>query len=357
MAEPVTIRRIEFLRAFPWLRIGRALGCALALPALMIAVMGVLIADWSRWLMLRILPAVELPLGFQEPAWVGSIPPLQHVLLPFWNFHSVEWPLALMGAVSALVWSFFGVALCRCAATEFCRDESAPFRGSLQLAIRHLATPLGALATPLVGIAMLAGLIALGAIPAFLPGIGAIWLRVLSPMLALIGIAGGVILLVLPLLWPLMTAAIAVDDSDGFDAFSRSFSFVTSHPWLTAALATVAYAITWLCHRVIEHGLMTALWFLTWSADWTASDIALTESLRPATAWWLQLFARALQTSLFWSLATVGYVFLRQATDGAPLDQLSSYDEPVRAADPFPVVGIPAMTPPTTTANAPVSES
>ena len=356
MAEPVTIRRIEFLRAFPWLRIGRALGCSLALPAVIIAVMGVLVADWSRWLLLRVLPAVVFSHGFREPAWLGSIPPLQHVLLPFWNFHSGEWPLLVMGVVSALVWSFFGVALCRCAATEFCRDESAPFRGSLQLAIRHLATPLGSLATPLAGTAMLAGLIAVTAIPAFIPGAGAIWLRLLSPVLALMGIAAGMILLILPVLWPLMTAAIAVDDSDGFDAFSRSFSFVTSHPWLTTTIVAVGYAMIWLCTRVIDQGVTTASWFIIWSADWTVSDISLAESLIPATGWWLQLLARAIQTSLFWSLATVGYVFLRQATDGAPLDQLCGYDEPVRAADPFPVVGIPAMTPPTATANSPVAE-
>jgi hypothetical protein len=51
------------------------------------------------------------------------------------------------------------------------------------------------------------------------------------------------------------------------------------------------------------------------------------------------------------------YVFLRQSTDGAPLDQLSGYDDPVRAPDPFPVVGIPAMNPPVSPAvTAPAAE-
>ncbi|HET6424782.1 MAG TPA: hypothetical protein VFG20_13925 [Planctomycetaceae bacterium] len=353
MSDPVIVRQIDFLRAFPWLRLGRALGCALSWPGLIIAVGGVLAADWSRWALLQALPAVN----WLEPAWVTDVPPVQHVFVPFWNFHGAEWPLIVIGVVAALVWSFFGVALCRCAATEFCRDEGAEFRGSVQLAIRQLGAPLGALATPMVGIMMLGALIALLAIPAFIPALGGVWLRVVSPAISLLGIAASVILLVLPILWPLMIAAVAVDDSDGFDAFSRSFSFVTSHPWMTAGLVAAAYGVIWAASAVIGQGVVMAAWFVAWSADWTASDIALTDSLMPATQWWLQLSARALQTSLFWSLATVVYLLLRQVTDGKPLDQLTGYDEPPRPREDFPVVGIPAMNPPASAdASAPAAE-
>lgn len=346
MSDPVTVRHIEFLRAFPWLRLGRALGCALSLPALVIAVISVLVSDWSRWGLLSALMAVESAPNWTEPSWAGRVPPLQHALIPFWNFRNDEWVLLVLGSVSGLVWSFFGVALCRCTAVEFCRDESASFRGSIQNAIRQLWAPLGALITPLIGTTMLAALIALLALPAFIPGVGDLWLRLLSPATSLIGIAAGVILLVLPVLWPLMIAAIAVDDSDGFDAFSRSFSFVTSHPWRTAGSIAASAGVIWACSEIIDRGVIKALWFIAWSADWTASDSALRESLMPATRWWMQLFARAIQSSLFWALATVVYLFLRQSTDGAPLDQLSGYDEPVRAPEAFPVVGIPAMNPP-----------
>lgn len=348
MSNPVTVRRIEFLRAFPWLRLGRALGCALSFSGLIIAVIGVLVADWSRWALLQALPVTD----WLEPAWVDDVPPVQQVFVPFWNFHGTEWPLIIIGVVAALVGSFFGVALCRCAATEFCRDESASFRCSLQLAIRQLGSPLGALAAPVAGLVILSLLVAGLSLPAFVPALGAVWLRVLAPVISLLGIAAGVILLVLPLLWPLMMAAIAVDDSDGFDAFSRSFSFVTSHPWMTAGLVAAAYGVIWAASAVIGQGVAMAAWFVAWSADWTASDVALTESLIPATRWWLQLFARAVQSSLFWSLATVVYLFLRQATDGKPLDQLTGYDEPARPREDFPVVGIPAMNPPASTETA-----
>ncbi len=345
MSDAVTIRRIDFVRAFPWLRCGRAVGCALSIPALVIALIGVLLVDWSQWALARVLPPA-MEGRMLDVALRLRVPPIEAVLEPYSNLNNTSWPAWLLIAAAGVVWSFFGVAICRCAAVEFCRDESASFRLSLQHAIRSGTSPGGALVTPLVGAAILAVMIAILALPAFIPGVGGLWLRLLAPVFAVLGTAAGLILLILPVLWPLMIAAIAVDDSDGFDAFSRSFSFVTSHPWITAALIAIAGGMLWLCGEAIERGVAAAEFAIPWAAGWTASDNSLRDSLAPASFWWVRLFARALQASLFWSLATIGYVFLRQVTDGTPLDALSGYDEPALAREDFPVVGIPAMTPP-----------
>jgi hypothetical protein len=51
--------------------------------------------------------------------------------------------------------------------------------------------------------------------------------------------------------------------------------------------------------------------------------------------------------SLFWTLVTIVYLFLRESVDGAPLSRIAGFDEPLRPHEPYPVVGIPAVTPPT----------
>ncbi len=353
MSDPVTVQGFNFLRTFPWLRIGRAVGCAVSLQTLIIAIIGVLLMDFSRAALLTVLRGDELPLLLYGPDWTLRVPPVQDALVPLWNMRgvpwSVAWRLLVLGTVAGVIWSFVGVALCRCAALEFCRDESASFRGSVQHAIRRFAAPWQALATPLFGTAMLLVMIVALAIPAFLPMLGGVWLRLLSPIIAILGVAAGFLLLVLPVMWPLIIAAVAVDDSDGFDAFSRSFSFVTSHPWMTAGLVVVAAGIIWVCGRAIDLGVNEAAGIIPWSAGWVASEKSITESLIPASMWWVRLFARALHVSLFWSLVTIVYVFLRQATDAAPLDKMSGFDEPGLVREDFPVVGIPAMNPPMST--------
>lgn len=350
MPEPVTVQRLDYVRTFPWLRIGRAVGCALSLQALFIAVIGVLLVDFTRVAVVTTLQMDGQQFLLAGLPWMAKTPPVQDALLPLWSFAklpiSIGWKALLIGTAATLIWSFVGVALCRCAALEFCRDESASFRGSVQHAVRRFASPWGALATPLFGTAVLMVLIALIALPAFLPALGGVWVRLLSPVIAIFGIMAAFILLVLPVMWPLMIAAVAVDDSDGFDAFSRSFSFVTSHPWMTAGLFTVGGAMLVVCGTGIDLLIEAAAGVTLWSGSWTASDTQMSEHLLPATLWWIRLFARAALSSLFWSLATVVYVFLRQATDGAPLDQLSGFDLPGLEREQFPVVGIPAMNPP-----------
>ncbi len=353
MPEPVTVQRIDFIRTLPWLRIGRAIGCALSLQALFIALIGVLLVDFSRAALITVLRSNELPIVIVEPPWTEKVPPVQDTLVPLWLFAkvpgSVGWKLILLGAAAAVIWSFVGVALCRCAALEFCRDESASFRGSVQHAVSRFAAPWGALATPLFGTAMLMILIAALAVPAFLPAVGGLWLRLLSPIIAILGVGAGFLLLVLPVMWPLVIAAVAIDDSDGFDAFSRSFSFVTSHPWITAGLFTVAGAIITLCAAGIDMTKEAAAGVILWSAGWLTSEAQIRDHLFPASLWWVKLFARATLSSLFWSLATIIYVFLRQVTDGSPLDKLSGFDMPGLAREEYPVVGIPAMNPPAST--------
>lgn len=350
MSDPVTIQRFDFIKTFPWLRIGRALGCALSLQALFIAMIGVLLVDFSRAALVLAISGEARTLD--GAVWAMHVPPVQDTLVPLWNLGHVPWrvgwKLLVIGAAAGVVWSFVGVAMCRCTALEFCRDESASFRDSVQHAINRFAAPWGALATPLFGTAMLMVMIAALAVPAFLPAVGGLWLRFLSPIIAILGVGAGFILLVLPVMWPLMIAAVAVDDSDGFDAFSRSFSFVTSHPWMTAGLFAVAGAMIAACAIGIDFGIEYAAGIIPWSAGWLTSETQIHDHLVPAAMWWVRLFARALLTSLFWSLATIIYVFLRQVTDASPLDKMSGFDLPGLAREEYPVVGIPAMNPPTT---------
>jgi len=207
---------------------------------------------------------------------------------------------------------------------------------------------LTAIVTPLGGAAALLLVAAVVAIPAGVPGLGAVWMQVAAPLQFVLGVVAGFILLLLPVLWPLMVAAVAVDNSDAFDAFSRSFSLVTSRLWSTLALVLLtgasAVVLTLAVRMLLGAGVAAAVW----AAAWTTTE-ATTLSLAGVLSWWREVAQRGLCGSLFWTHATIVYLFLREQVDAVPEFTLSGYSDDHRPHDLYPVVGMPAMKPATVT--------
>ena len=191
----------------------------------------------------RIDAGTNDPEGFGVLAWLG---------LMAWG---VWWMVAtypvysLIYVVVALaVWSFLGGAICRIAALHAAREEKISMVAALKFSCSKFLSLFCAPLMPLAFIVILGLCLALAGLVGSIPGFGewAYVLLFLLPVIAgavvaflTVGLVGGA-----PLMWP----TIAVEGSDGFDAFSRSFSYIFARPfryglyWVVAAVyGTICY--------------------------------------------------------------------------------------------------------------------
>ncbi|MDZ4689633.1 MAG: hypothetical protein SH850_31535, partial [Planctomycetaceae bacterium] len=133
-------------------------------------------------------------------------------------------------------------------------------------------------------------------------------------------------------------------NSDAFDAFSRSFSLVTSRLWSTLGLVLLtgasAVVLTLAFRLLLDAGAAAAVW----AAAWTTTE-ATTASLAGVLGWWRDVVQRGLCGSLFWTHATIVYLFIREQVDAVPVFHLSGYTDDHRPHELYPVVGMPAMKP------------
>lgn len=347
----VSVRSINFVRTFPWLRISQAVGCALAPQQVGLAVAAALVVTllqmtvfWSeteRSLILVTYNQFAIPVN-------DLVRPVGDVGQSLWLARSATgWTvLRLIEAVAVfVVWTLAGVAIARCAAVQFCREENPSIRGAVQWSAGKAVGSLTAIVTPLGGAAVLLAIAAVIAFPAAVPGVGLIWLQVAAPVQFILGVVAGFILLLLPVLWPLMVAAVAADGSDAFDAFSRSFSLVTSRLWSTLGLLLMtgvsAIVVTLAFRLLLNAGVAAVLW----AAAWTTTD-QTTELMAGVLGWWRAVAYRGLCGSLFWTHATIVYLFLRELVDAVPVFSLAGYNEDHRPHELYPVVGMPAVKPP-----------
>jgi len=279
----------------------------------------------------------------------------------------VQWLLAehlwyfVIFAVPVLVlWALCGGAIYRMAALNTARDERIPLQAALDFAWRKIS---GFVTAPLfpVGLVLLPGVaLFLGGLMMGIPGLGEL-LGGLGLGLALL--AGGLIALVIvgavaggSLLWP----TIAVEGSDGFDAISRSYSYVFARPWRAAFYAAVALVYGAICYLFVRFFILLVLkaarFFVGAGVFYLArpgtGSTAATkiDTLWPAPTWenllparppfgmenweglgailfslWLMLVIALLWAfviSFYASASTVIYGLLRQRVDGTDFDDV-----------------------------------
>lgn len=357
MSGPDAVRAIDFVRVFPWLRMGRAVGCALALQQWLVGVAAVMVG----WILSKLLPASEVSaeslLEVTIPSTLSRLPPLVSLTLypvvswvapweRLWTGFSTSlfWTVVESGSAFVL-WTIAGVAVVRSTAQQFCRDEGPSLRTSLQWSLARMPTSLGSIVTPFAGMLLCAVLLVLLVLPGTIPGLGSLWLLATSPLAAGLGLVVAAIGVVLPILWPLMVASVAVDDADTFGAFSRSFSYFTTYFWTAVLLGTIHLAAAVIEVALVKQVFSSAEFLVAWLASFVLSDAA-NASFHRAAAFWTHILQNGLIFSLFWSHITILYLFLRRAVDGTPVDSLAGYEDDMRFAEAYPVVGMPAVTAP-----------
>ena len=366
--------RIPYHRYFPWLHLFRAVGIALSFRQLVVATLAVVSLWLGSWLMSFAFPppdAAVLPGGFVfSPMGGHNLPqgipvgppkpwPMQvafksaepwsavwrSTVQSLGTSNSLKSRMASAGelAWSVMIWSLFGLAISRLAARQFALQEVGSFRKSIQFGVSRWIHGIVAPLLPTGAAVLMLLLAAVAVLPGRLPWIGSSLAAVLTPVCVACSLVAAFLMVAMVLGWPLMVAAIATDDCDGFGGLSRSYSLWTGRPWYFA----------W-CWIVSAGAGMVAMFLVNSLAFWTlhAAEFAIQLGMGETTATPLArlmaedicaLAPRIYGLSFFWTCATITYMLLRQSVDSMPLDRIALDDDERPERDPLPVVGMPAM--------------
>ncbi len=294
-----------------------------------------------------------------------------------WLFSMHPLYAALFGAFNLVVWALFGGALCRAAALDAAREESISATEALSFARKKLLSFIGAPLLPAGIFAMFAVFLLAGGLVGAIPVIGNVavallfWLALAAGFvmaLVIVGtVAGG----------SLTFPTIAVEGSDAFDAFSRSFSYIYQRPWRAAFYGLVATAYGALCllfvKLFVRLGLAVVYVIVGWTMNLGSPSLSETAgesarrmskleaiwqgpSLTGETTFWGSFgpagdvagttkFARgvfhiwmlagvftlvgAFAVSFYYSASTVIYLLLRREVDATDLEEVFVEDMPV----------------------------
>ncbi len=241
-----------------------------------------------------------------------------------------------------VVWSLFGVALCRRASAAIAGNETSSARRLINFAITRWGASLCAPLIPLGAIACLVAILVVAGWIGRIPALGGGLLAAASPFLFVIGLATACLWAATVICWPLMAAAVAADDCDSFGGLSRSYSLVTGRPCYAVCLILFSSVIGVLA-------FVMASWLIDFAVSFEAAWIAFGIGRGLAESWFLRAttgMADALlggfATAYFWTSSSLIYLLLRQSVDSMPIERIALDDEDRPPRDPLPVVGIPA---------------
>ncbi len=212
--------------------------------------------------------------------------PAAYILAPLRGAYEADNDIALLGYVVLqmllllLVWSFYGGALYRMAAVGLTRREPADGESAMAFAARHWRAFVGARLVLWMGVILpLAVFIALASLGPWLgQWVGSTVAGVLLALAILVGAALAVIAALLAGTWFfggfLQGPTIACEDSDAFDALSRTFGYagagmprlLATRLWYLSgvligalwrlALTVLAISLGWACLAVAAPAAM-----------------------------------------------------------------------------------------------------
>jgi len=254
-------------------------------------------------------------------------------------------------AIVLAVMSIAGGAICRIAALQFSRGEKPGLTEALRFSAKKFLSFFSAPLTP-VGIIIFVGVfIFLLGLVGNIPWAGEL---IIGVFLLLALLAGGLITAVLigaVAGFNLMFPTIAYEDSDCFDAISRSFSYVYAKPWrmgFYTAIAVVygaisyifvrlfAFLLLWVSYRFLALGVFDANKKLT--AIWPEPNFAdFLGSTSPTVGNWAESIAAFLVClivlavvgllvsfviSFYFSANTIIYALMRNRVDNIALEDV-----------------------------------
>ena len=279
---------------------------------------------------------------------------------------------AIFSLYLLIIVSLFGGAIYRIAALHAAREEKVSIAQALKFSGEKFLSFMMAPLVPLIVIAAVGGLMAMGGLLGNLMGGGAVALGAIFFLSLVGGLVVAFLLFGLIGGAGLMYPTIAVEGSDSFDAISRSYSYIFNRPWRAVWYAgvalvhgTVCYVFVRLFAFVVLKVTHTAVGVGVWAggeqvpgasdrldAMWTAPTYSIfhapINSASMSTfenigailmAVWIYLvigLVMAFLISYFISASTVIYFLLRRHVDATDLDDVfveETEDEPLQLLD------------------------
>jgi len=305
-------------------------------------------ADVASVIQRRSTVMVDLSSEFERIAEPELIRPWSSLIGPAFTIVSHppglnSWLNTLLKFAMALsLWSLVGVVLCRRAAFLFAGEDNATIVRAVKYSLRRWPATVGAPIIPAVATLLIGILLVCLGFVGRIPGLGGAWLAAISPGVAVLGLVMAFLFFVTILSWPLMVAAISVDDCDSFGGLSRAYSNLTGRPWHALFFAVIAILVGRLVMLVVNLFAVTAIWFAESSISFGAGAVQTTTWLHSPLTEIVQLIVSGIGVSFFWSAATIIYLLLRHEVDMAPFDRIALDDEDRPVREPLPVVGMPA---------------
>jgi len=367
----VSLRAVSRLAL--WWRLPRALGLATDGRKLILATIGLMMM-WAGWDLLdrafptsaeitapavarttalprEFTPSDQVHAAFRQaadPLRMLAAPVIATFELPSNNRRFLHALLATLWAV--IVWAPVGGTIARIAVVESATGSRISLAKGIQFALYKLGALITAPLSPIMGIGFFTAFCALFGLLYRIPGPVGV---TIAGALAFLPIGAGVLmaLILIGLIagWPLMIAGVAAEANDGFDALSRSYSYVLQRPgqyavaigiaWIFGALGTT---LAMLAARLIVH---LTIWAVSFGGPDARTlllflDGPLTRSSAGSFHYlWVSavaLLAYSWTFSYFWSASAQIYLLMRHEVDGAPWGDvaLPSTDE----SPPIPLV-------------------
>jgi hypothetical protein len=268
--------------------------------------------------------------------------------------------------VTLAVMSLAGGAICRIAALQFAQGEKPGLTEAMQFGRRKFCSFLTTPIAPVGIIAVIGAFVVLLGFIGNIPVVGELSVGLFLP-LALIAAALTAVIAIGALAgFNLMFPTIAYEDSDCFDAISRSFSYVYAKPWrmgfytVTATIyGAICYAfvrffaflLLWITRQFLEFGFLkhneklTNIWPEPNFADFLGSAAATparwSESISAFLIYVSVLVVVGLMVSFvisfYFSANTIIYALMRNRVDKTALDEIyTGTDEMAAELAPLP---------------------
>ncbi len=242
------------------------------------------------------------------------------------------WLVFLLG-----VWSFVGGITCRTAGLRFSLDQSDSFGSHARFFQKRGWGYFSSLLIVSLGILVCLGLAWLAVCLYSFP-VGNYISAFLFPFSLLFALGAVYLGVVLLLGWPIMFAAVSVEGVDGFDAISRTFSYLQQRPFhylfywgASGVLGVICFVFLSLfldgaVYVAIHVGGLPSHVAIGSFGDLVlpkqSENLSLPECIVLCWCAMMQLLKLAFIFGWFWATATAIYLMLRRSVDGTPLDEI-----------------------------------
>jgi hypothetical protein len=399
------VRHIDWKSAFPWVRLFRSFRMAIDLRMLLLGSIALVVlaaGDAVFWQLpfapMRTTAAVNLwdepvyplnnPLNLpnaflQNPRdqiarasanWGVVLRPARTLIDPAVTILQAQasWPAKAFAWTRLLwalcVWGVFAGAMTRIVAVEHARETRVTLVAAVKFSLENFLSYMTATLLPVAGIGVFWILCVIGGLIGRIPGAGPTILGVLWGLELAFGFLMTLILIGAAAGWPLMYATVSTEASDGFDGFSRAYSYVYGRPWhyawfgivamvygavVTTFVAVAASLVTYLAAAGVASGMgvTNASGLLLGSSAAVGGPALLTGSASGVVGVgtllvgiWLEIVALLVAgfiTSYFWTSNTIIYFLLRYVDDATDFHEVFLADEKA-TDDLLPLVGIAA---------------